>query len=55
MSHINKFVDWLEKILVEAFKSAETYFKERMKKINKDVDNSESNYLNSWAKEAKHY
>ncbi len=25
--HVQKFVDWLDKILVEAFKSADTYFK----------------------------
>lgn len=51
VEHINKFVDWLEKILVEALKSADIYFKDRMKRINKDIEVSNENYLSSWSKE----
>lgn len=35
--HVQKFVDWLQKILVQALKSADSYFKDRMKKLNKDL------------------
>lgn len=35
--HVQTFVDWLDKILVEALKSAYNFFKERVKKLNKDI------------------
>lgn len=53
--HVQKFIDWLEKILIEALKSADTYFKERMKKINKDLETSDYNYFHSWEKQQKAY
>ena len=50
VEHINNFIDWLEKILIKALKSAEDYFKERMKKINKDLEVSNDNYHSNWNK-----
>lgn len=45
----------MEKILVEALKSADSYFKERMKKINKDLEATDANYFSNWTREQKNY
>ena len=50
LEHVEKFIDWIEKVLIEGLKSSENYFKERMKKLNKDLDKINSEYNSVYEK-----
>ena len=41
--------------MIQALKSAESYFKDRMKKLNKELEKTDSEYKNIWEKEEKAY
>ena len=37
-AHLEKFIDWINKILIQALKASNEFYKDRVKKISKDLE-----------------
>lgn len=47
---VQTFTDWIEKVLIEALKSAREYYRDRTKKLLKEAGKAEEEFDSAWSK-----
>ena len=50
-THLEKFIDWINKILIQTLKASHEFYKDKVKKISKDLEKYDHEYYSCFDKE----